>query len=413
MSRKRLRVLVLSELFPNPARPALGIFVERQTYYMQSFCENVVVAPLRVFPHLRLWKHLLHPEHFKNAWQQWRGELRKIPHQGETNGISVFFPRYISPPKQGFHGMWGFFAYAYLGKLLRAMHDKFTFDLIHAHYASPCGVVALLAQRWMKVPIVLSVHGADVTYTAKQNPISAAIIHWVFRNVDMVISNSSWTKQQVINYGADPDRSKIVYLGGNPEKETKLGDNNSNVAIILSVGYLEERKGHEYVLRSIEQLVNKGYKLKYLIVGDGPRYEYLKNLSDRLGISNVVRFEGYKSHAEVWTYFANCDIFVLPSWDEAFGVVYIEALGLGKPVIGCENEGGPEDIRKFGDCIEMVKPRDVDTLVGALKRLLDDPQRRHQMGEIGRKVVCEHFTWEKNALETFKIYEQVIDNSGS
>jgi glycosyltransferase involved in cell wall biosynthesis len=328
-----------------------------------------------------------------------------------VSGIEVYYPRYTSPPKQGFHGLWGFFAYPFVVKLLRDLHNKYHFDLIHAHYASPCGVIALLARRWMKVPVVLSIHGMDVTYTAKQNPLSAAIIRWTFDNVDAIIANSSWTKRQIVRYGGDADKIQIVRLGAQPprlaDSQIRLSDQDDAITL-LSVGYLEESKGHVYVLQALRHLLEKGYRLKYTIVGDGLRREALEALTRDLGLGSVVSFEGYKAHTEVWPYFENCDIFVLPSWIEGFGIVYIEALSLGKPVIGCEGAGGPEDLKALGDCIELVKPRDVKSLVLALERLINDPERRRQMGEIGRRIVQEHFTWERNAADTFSIYQRVL-----
>jgi len=410
MQKDRLHVLFLSELFPNPAWPAFGIFVEHQAYHLSPHCDVTVVAPVRVFPHLRLWKHVFAPQRFWAEWRKWRADLAQIPSQGEVNGMPVFYPRYTSPPRQGFHGLWGFFAYPCLRGQLMALHRRYNFDLVHAHYASPCGVIALLARGWMRVPIVLSIHGADVTYTARQNSISATVVRWVFRNVEAIIANSTWTARQIVRYGGNPEKVRIVGLGGDVPKETcwAVPSSQDSVVSLLSVGYLEERKGHAYVLRAIKQLRDEGYRLHYTIVGDGSRRESLEALAETLDIAAIVSFEGYKPHSEVWPYFAGCNIFVLPSWNEAFGVVYIEALGLGKPVVGCEGEGGPDDLSSLGDCIELVKPRNVESLVQALKRLLDDPERRQRMGETGREIVAERFTWERNAANTLAIYKQML-----
>jgi glycosyltransferase involved in cell wall biosynthesis len=424
MSERRLRVLCISELFPNPVLPALGIFVERQTFHLQPYCDNIVVAPVRVFPHLQLWKHLRRPTQFGKEWRRWRSDLARIPARGDINGLPVYYPRYTSLPKQIFHGLWGFFAYVFVRKQLIALHRKQPFDLIHAHYASPCGVIALLAQRWMKVPVVVSIHGADVTYTAKQQPIGAAVIAWVFRHVDVIIANSAWTADQVVRYGGDPRSVQIVRYGGRPDPAAVArltgGDNASQIedhaqnraARLLSIGNLFPSKGQAYVLHAMRRLLDLGYALEYVIVGEGFERKNLERTVRELGLEGCVRFEGYKPHSAVWDYFAACDIFVLPSWIEGFGMVYIEALAMGKPVIGCEGTGGPEDLKTLGDCIELVKPRDLESLVDALKRLLDDPERRQRMGEIGGKIVSEYFTWERNAADTLAIYEQLRARKG-
>ena len=422
MPEKRLRVLTLSELFPNPVEPALGIFVERQVHHLQPYCDSTVVAPVRVFPHLWVLRHFVQPKRFVAEWRRWRARLAGIPAMGKVNGIPVFYPRYTSPPKQVFRGSWGFFAYPLLLQQLYALHRKSSFDLVHAHYASPCGVIALLARRWMGIPVVLSIHGSDVTYTAKQNSLSAAVIRWVFRSVDVILTNSTWTARRIVQCGGKPEKVQVVRYGGDPERPPDEWLEGSRAAFaarrsppghreevtLLSVGYLIERKGHAYVLQALRALVDQGYRVRYVVVGDGPENEPLQSLARGLGLVDIVSFEGYKSHCDVWPYFADCDIFVLPSWDEAFGVVYIEALGLGKPVVGCEGEGGPEDLRALGDCIELVKPRDVGSLVNALRRLIDNPGRRNQMGQVGCEIVQRYFTWKVNAAETYSVYRRLL-----
>jgi glycosyltransferase involved in cell wall biosynthesis len=336
--------------------------------------------------------------------------------------MPVFYPRYTSLPKQVFHGTWGFFAYPFVRGTLKELHSRYHFDLIHAHYAVPSGVIALLAQRWMKVPVVLSVHGSDVTYTVHQNFMGARIVHWVFDNVDAIIANSTWTAHRIVHHGGNPERVEIIHYGGNPE-ETPIARMRENTLVrckqpkdatkngalkLLSIGYFEERKGHAYVLRALKELIQRGYELQYVVIGDGLQRKALEALTHKLGLARVVSFEGYKAHAEVWSYFADCDIFVLPSWSEAFGIVYVEALSLGKPVVGCEGEGGPEELKALGDCVELVKPRDVESLVAALQRLIDNPERRRQMGEVGRQIVQEHFTWRRNAADTLALYHRVL-----
>jgi len=419
MSGQRLRVLVISELYPNPVLSALGIFIERQVFHLQPYCDSIVVSPIRVFPHLQLWKQLQRPARFAAEWRRWQANLARIPECADVNGVPVLYPRYTSLPKQVFHGLWGFFAYPFLYRQLKRLHRQQPFDLIHAHYASPCGVIALQVQRWMRVPIVLSIHGADITYTAKQQPIGARIIPWVFRHVNIIIANSSWTADQIVRFGGDARNIQVVRYGGQPdpaiEVDTERAIENRDVnglahqkaTRLLSIGNLFPSKGQAYVLRALRLLLDMGYTLEYVIVGEGSERGNLEQLVRELGLERHVRFEGYQPHTAVWSYFASCDIFVLPSWIEGFGMVFVEALAMGKPAIGCEGTGGPEDLRYLGDCVELVKPRDVDSLLRALRQLLDDPERRRQMGEIGRKIVAEHFTWARNAADTLEIYRRV------
>jgi len=346
-------------------------------------------------------------------FRNWKAELSQIPSRTEIGGVDVFYPKYTSPPKQGGYSLWGYSAYLFLRRQIKRLHAQRGFELVHAHYPSPCGVIAMLAKGWMRVPVVLSVHGADVRYAAEQHRLGAKVTRHVLRSVDSIIVHSSWTKRQVVEYGGDPTRIYMVPLGGDAPLEVGSGTPNNDgqekrIRTLLSVGYLERRKGHWYVILALRRLLDMGYSLEYVIVGDGPEQKRLARLVQDLNLMHAVRFEGIKRHEEVWPYYTECDIFVLPSWDEAFGVVYVEALGLGRVAIGCIGQGGPEDLKRLGDCIELVKPRDVDSLVHALKLLLDNPDRRTRMGEIGQTLVRSKYTWKRNALGTAAIYRDLI-----
>jgi teichuronic acid biosynthesis glycosyltransferase TuaC len=410
MSARRLRVLVLSDLFPQPVRPAFGIFVERQTSHTQQYCDHVVVSPFRIFPPLSLVRQFTRPAIFRRRWQQWQQTIRTTPFHSDAFDYPVYYPHYTSPPHQMIYAMWGLWAYPMLLGLLRQLHTRYQFDLIHCHYANPAGVIGLLARRWMQVPVVVSVHGADVTYTARQNAASAAIIRRVFQQSDGLIANSQWTARLMRYHGAAGRTIEVIRYGGNHPNgiEVQTGSTPGQPLRLLTVGYLEARKGHRYLLEAVHQLLQQGYALHWTIVGDGEQRALLEQLAHTYGIGDRLSFVGYKAHQEVWPYFAGCDIFALPSWNEAFGIVYIEALGMGKPIIGCAGEGGPEELRALGNCIELVQPRDVASLVAALKRLIDNPQRRQQLATTGRQIVQQYFNWEHNASETFALYQHVL-----
>ena len=409
---KPLSVLVISSLFPTPSRPAAGIFVERQTTYLQKACRQVVVVPTRVFPHLRIWKSVIRPKEFSKIAAQWKYELNTTPPYREINQneehLPVYYPRFTSPPRNVSLGVWGYFAYPFIYSLLQRLHRQYKFDLIHSHYALFEGHLALLSQKWMRVPFIVSIHGSDLTYAARVNRLNRIMMRDVYQSASAILVNSAQTAEGVKQYCSKPEKIKVVRLGANPPNYDASFAPQTRPLNILSVGYLEKRKGHAIMLSAVRDLVRAGYKLHYTIVGDGSEEQNLRSISKDLGINNFVSFEGYKSHEDVWSYFAICDIFSLPSWDEAFGVVYIEALSMGKPVVGCRGEGGPEDLHSLGDCIELVKPHDVPDLVLALKRLIDDPQRRDNMGKIGREIVRQHYSWEQTAANTLEIYNQVL-----
>lgn len=192
-------------------------------------------------------------------------------------------------------------------------------------------------------------------------------------------------------------------------KNNILKIKNFNNRTILSISYLFSQKGIDFNLKAISKIANKYPNLKYLIIGDGLEKDHLKRLSKNLGIDQMVEFLGQLSHENVFAYMAKADIFSLPSWDEAFGVVYIEAMAHGKPVIGCQGEG-IEDFVMQGKTGLLVKPKDVDSLTEALDFLLYNQEEAKAMGVRAQKVILENYTWEKNAKKTIEVYNQALND---
>ena len=101
-------------------------------------------------------------------------------------------------------------------------------------------------------------------------------------------------------------------------------------------------------------------------------------------------------------------MFALPSVDEAFGVAYVEAMAAGIPAIGCRGEAGPEEIRASGGGIRLVGPGDPESLADELRRLLEDPDWRRELGAAARQTVEREFTWEACGRATVAAYEEAL-----
>ena len=185
---------------------------------------------------------------------------------------------------------------------------------------------------------------------------------------------------------------------------------HKNEIVLLSVGYLIERKAHEYVLKSLNKLSKKYHNLKYVIVGDGDRERYLKELTIELGLERNVVFAGRQSHDMVMRYIAGSDIFVLPSWDEAFGVVYVEAMAHGKPIIACEGEGIADFVKDKKTGI-LVKPKDIESLTNGIEYLVKNPLIAKKIGQSGKELVYSSFTWGNNAKQYLNIYKELTKGS--
>ena len=130
-----------------------------------------------------------------------------------------------------------------------------------------------------------------------------------------------------------------------------------------------------------------------MIVGDGDYRPYLQELADEMGVSDQVLFVGEKSDDDLKAYYRNADVFAMPSRQEGFGIVFLEAMAFGKPVIGGNHGGTPEVVidRETGFLVDYG---DVDAVASCIIRLLSDQELCTRMGEAGQRRVEENYTFE-------------------
>ena len=157
------------------------------------------------------------------------------------------------------------------------------------------------------------------------------------------------------------------------------------------------------------RLAAEGRPVHLSIAGEGPLRAALAQRASALGVADRVHFLGQIPHARVLALMARAEVFAMPSWDEAFGLVYTEAMAQGTPVIACRGEG-PEDFIKDGVSGYLAGARDAAAVAGIIRRVLDDPSSAVAVGEAGRRVALG-LTWERNARLTLAEYEKALGAS--
>jgi glycosyltransferase involved in cell wall biosynthesis len=177
---------------------------------------------------------------------------------------------------------------------------------------------------------------------------------------------------------------------------------------LVTVAHLVARKRHADVLRALAVLSPRHPTLRYEIVGDGPERTALEGLAVRLGVAERVDFRGQLPPQQAIDAARRCTLFVMPSTDEAFGVVYVEAMAGGVPAIGCRGEPGPEEIAAAGDGFLLVPPGDIERLTQRIDELLSDPHRLREAGQRARATVAANFTWERCGEQTLAAYRHVL-----
>ena len=156
------------------------------------------------------------------------------------------------------------------------------------------------------------------------------------------------------------------------------------------------------VIRALPKVLGTVPNTHYVVVGDGDYRPSLERLADELGVRNRVLFVGEIREDILKAYYSQADIFALPSRQEGFGVVFLEAMAFGKPVIG-GNYGGIPEVVKDGVTGFLVEYGNVEALANHLILLLRDEEARKRMGEAGRQLVNENYTFEHFKQRLVKI----------
>lgn len=399
MHEHSLKVLVVSRLYPRPSDTVLGIFVEEEVKELSRHCLIKVASPTPWFPPLKLFK-------------RWYAYSR-IPLHELREGIEVFRPRAVVLPRNFLFELLGFSFYLSLRRWINQIETDFPFDLIHAHTVYPDGFAAAMLGRALQRPTVITLHGGDVTLYLKRGLVRKMGL-WALSRTHRIISVSRALRTDIVSgHGADPDRIAVIPNGvdvtrfapmpqGEARERLALEDERSR---ILYVGGIERSKGIDYLFKAAgEMRRSTQYPVEVVLIGEGKYEEPAKVLAEELGITDAVAFVGKRPNTEIPLWINACDLLVLPSLSEGFGVVLIEAMACGKPTVATRC-GGPEDIVTPETGI-LVPPADYMALAEALREVLSG-QRRFDPQEIRRRAV-DNYAYGNIASRITAVYRQVL-----
>jgi glycosyltransferase involved in cell wall biosynthesis len=396
-------VAVVAEFYPSTRDPVLGVWAHRQALAARHAGAEVHVLALnRVIPPQASLQ--------EGPRAAARAALARLtePISQTRDGLAVWYVPFLSPPRERGYPSWGAWAAPVLAPALRLLHRSFPFDLVHAHNAVPAGDAVRRALP--EIPLVVSVHGGDVLYTARRGEAGAAAVARGLGSARLVLANSEGIAELAREHGAA--RTRVVHLGADLPRAREAGAPSPPRAqsppSLVTVAHLVPRKRHGDVLRALAVLGPRHPTLTYTVVGDGPERVPLERLAARLGVAERVRFLGQLPHGQALEAARRCTLFVMPSTDEAFGVVYVEAMAAGVPAIGCRGEPGPEEIAKAGDGMVLVPPADIERLTQRIDELLGDPHRLREAALRARATVAASFTWERCGRETVAAYEEAL-----
>jgi glycosyltransferase involved in cell wall biosynthesis len=167
------------------------------------------------------------------------------------------------------------------------------------------------------------------------------------------------------------------------------------------VAIMRDKKGHEDLISAAQPLLARRSNLHIVMAGNGERFDEIKGAVDGLGLGRRIHLIGFRT--DIPNVLRGCDLFVLPTHQEALGQSYIEAMAAGLPVIGTDVDGVPELIKHNVNGL-LVPPKNPDALRAALVQLIDNPDQRTRFGEAGRRMTKDRFSVDDMADETIDFY---------
>jgi len=225
-----------------------------------------------------------------------------------------------------------------------------------------------------------------------------------------LIANSDSTAETIIRrYAIDPDRVLTIYIQPDLESEpleTGLEQGRLEKPTLLFVGGNIQRKGLPLVLQALQQLENKFPDLSLRILGKNQNLEKMKRLVNSMGLADRVYFEGWVPPTELSLYYRNAAIFIMPSLMEGYGLVYLEAMSQGLPVIA-GNVGGSRELIKHEQNGLLVDPLQVEDLVRSIEVLLTDLKLREKVIQGGFETILG-LDPESMITETYRYYSQLL-----
>jgi len=284
--------------------------------------------------------------------------------------------------------------------------------LTHWTYVIP----ALPASKLLEIPYYFAAHGTEVVQPMKSR-FHKALLNISVENATKIICLGSYQKHNLIKGGFPSSKLFVVNVGVDldayspdidpSEVIEKYGLKNKKV--ILTVGRLVKRKGHDMVIKSLPSVLKNIPNALYMIVGEGPELENLKSLVKELDLEENVMFVGYVSGKFLPKCYNACDVFIMASREvngdiEGFGIVYLEANACGKPVIAGRS-GGTRSAVQHGVNGLLVDPLSIEDIAEKMALLLTDKKLTENMGRRGRMLAEKKFNYSFVAKKILNVIE--------
>ena len=332
--------------------------------------------------------------------------IEKGKGKGKRKGKKEVINKVKVSKASSFGVFWGMpVSFSFL-KLFKKLSKKV--DLIDFHHPFPLGDLAIFLFS-PKSKLIVHYHSDIVRQKFLKTLVKPFILHTLKRAQKIIVSNPNLIKSSsclrkfqekcsVIPFGVDLEKFKKYDREKVENLKMKYGD------FVLFVGRLNYYKGVNYLIEAIENV-----EVNLVIIGEGKERQKLKKQVEQLNLKHKVFFLSPKPRKSLINFYKACKIFVLPSIfkSEAFGIVLIEAMACGKPVVSTELGTGTSWVNVDGKTGFVVQPRDSKALAHAIKKILGNKKLAQELSQNARERVKDKFSLEKMLRETKEVYRTI------
>lgn len=286
-------------------------------------------------------------------------------------------------------------------------------DVINTHFVVPSGPLGYVLSKLFRIPNVLSLHGGDIydpskTLSPHKNRFFKAVVKFLLNRADCIVAQSSNTRDNAIRFYSPKKDIQIIPLAFHPPvipaASRKLLGLKDGDFVCITIGRLVKRKALDVLIRAMA-LINKP-NVQLLIMGDGPERDYLVSVSEELSIKSSVKFLGFVGDDEKYAFLSQSDVFVLTSLHEGFGIVFMEAMYCGLPIVAT-NHGGQMDFLVNEENALLINVGDVEKCAESILRFKKD-KKLYSLCSKNNKKKIKSFYAENVAGQYLHIYKRLV-----
>jgi glycosyltransferase involved in cell wall biosynthesis len=302
------------------------------------------------------------------------------------------------------------FASFFIAFMLRTLWriSRGSFDIIHAHWWIPSGYIASLTSHFFRIPLVITAHGTDVRLIEKSK-ILKIIARRTFRKANRIICVSEHVRNQIVKLAAIDDQNKIEIIPMPADESIfrPVPRNRKEGLSMLCIARFTPQKSLATLIEACFLLNQNIPNWTLRIVGEGPLERILREKAHDLGILSKVEIIHFVPKDELARYYNECDIFVLPSINEGFGLVLVEALLCKRPAVGADS-GGIKDIIRNEVTGLLFKPGVAQDLADKIILLYRRPELSKRLSDAGYEFALASFSSRAIAQKHIDVYTSLM-----